>query len=426
MRSSKHRFAPWSALVLLLALLSKRGLVKRGAGLTRASDALCKAPLSFERALNGTATRCAAKPGPKQRRRAVSPLLRRWDAATARTARRRAPLLRAAPGRRASPRAAPHCGRSRVTRPRRATPRHTSAPPRATLALNASTQDVVQLADSHKLGHHPEPSDQGEAARRRRQLGVLRHLPQLVEGRTGVAQGLCQGPLLPQGRRRERGRRRRRGKGNVPVAVRERHQRDPAARLSRLTGEVGADAPRSPGGGARRPDGARLHHRGRVRHPVLGPARVVRCSVVLWRLLALDLDVPGLPRCVEGRRGARLYCGISARGDGPGQRRPADRRRRKGLCGGQSFRDRALRALFWALPPLRESDARRLGESEVFVVADRGRVIGCGGDLRWICLSIPPADKRCGRGLVSCGRCCRFIPLDDAHLRLDEGGAVLV
>ena len=246
MRSSKHRFAPWSALVLLLALLSKRGLVKRGAGLTRASDALCKAPLSFERALNGTATRCAAKPGPKQRRRAVSPLLRRWDAATARTARRRAPLLRAAPGRRASPRAAPHCGRSRVTRPRRATPRHTSAPPRATLALNASTQDVVQLADSHKLGHHPEPSDQGEAARRRRQLGVLCHLPQLVEGRKGAAQGLCQGPLLPQGRRRERGRRRRRGRGNVPVAAlgcveikssASRHRRNIATSSARWRGD---------------------------------------------------------------------------------------------------------------------------------------------------------------------------------------------
>ena len=88
----------------------------------------------------------------------------------------------------------------------------------------------------------------------------------------------------------------------ISTQVRERHQRDPAARLSRLTGEVGADAPRSPGGGARRPDGARLHHRGRVRHPVLGPARVVRRSVVLWNLLVVDLDVPGLPRCVVRAR----------------------------------------------------------------------------------------------------------------------------
>ena len=88
----------------------------------------------------------------------------------------------------------------------------------------------------------------------------------------------------------------------ISTQVRERHQRDPAARLSRLTGEVGADAPRSPGGGARRPDGARLHHRGRVRHPVLGPARVVRCGVVLRRLLVVDLNVPGLPRCVVRAR----------------------------------------------------------------------------------------------------------------------------
>ena len=73
---------------------------------------------------------------------------------------------------RASPRAAPHCGSRRVTRPRQATPRHTSAPPRATLALNASTQDVAQLAHNRKLGHHPEHPDQEEAARRRRQLGV--------------------------------------------------------------------------------------------------------------------------------------------------------------------------------------------------------------------------------------------------------------
>ena len=230
--------------MVILGLTSKRGLVKRGAGLTRASDALCKAPRGFERALSGTASRCAARPKPRQRRRAASPSLRRWDAATARTARRRAP--RFAPGRRASPRAAPHCGSRRVTRPRRATPRHTSAPPRATLALNASTQDVAQLAHNRKLGRHYEHPDQEEAARRRRQLGVLCHLPQLVEGRTSAAQGLCQGPLLPQGRRRERGRRRGRDRGNVPLAVlgcveiksgASRHRRNIATSSARWRGD---------------------------------------------------------------------------------------------------------------------------------------------------------------------------------------------
>ena len=87
-----------------------------------------------------------------------------------------------------------------------------------------------------------------------------------------------------------------------------RHRRDlthcliPGARALRLTEEVGADAQTSTGGGARRPDGARLHHRGRVRHPVLGPARVVRCSVVLRHLLVVDIDVSGLPRCVVRAR----------------------------------------------------------------------------------------------------------------------------
>ena len=244
MRSSKPCFAPWCALVLLLALLSKRGLVKRGVGLTRASDALCKAPLSFERALNSTASRCAARPKPRQRRRAASPSLRRWDAAAACTARRRAP--RVAPGRRASPRTAPHCGRRRVTKPPRATPRHSCAPLGATLVLNATNSHVLQLAHNRKLGHHPEHPDQEEAARRRRQLGVLCHLPQLVEGRTSAAQGLCQGPLLPQGRRRERGRRRRRGRGNVPLAVlgcveiksgASRHRRDITTSSARWRGD---------------------------------------------------------------------------------------------------------------------------------------------------------------------------------------------
>ena len=244
MRSGKRSFAPWSALVLLLALLSKRGLVKRGAGLTRASDALCKAPLVFAEALNSTASRCAARPKPKQRRRAASPLLRRWDAAAACTARRRAP--RVAPGRRASPRTAPHCGRRRVTKPPRATPRHSCAPPGATLVLNATTSHVLQLAHNRKLGRHHEYPDQEEAARRRRQLGVLCHLPQLVEGRKGAAQGLCQGPLLPQGRRRERGRRRRRGRGNVPVAAlgcveikssASRHRRNIATSSARWRGD---------------------------------------------------------------------------------------------------------------------------------------------------------------------------------------------
>ena len=91
----------------------------------------------------------------------------------------------------------------------------------------------------------------------------------------------------------------------ISTQVRERHQRDPGARPPRLTEEVGADAQTSTGGGARRPDGARLHHRGRVRHPVLGPARVVRCSVVLRHLLVVDLDVPGLPGRVVGR-GAQI------------------------------------------------------------------------------------------------------------------------
>ena len=276
----------------------------------------------------------------------------------------------------------------------------------------------------------------------------------------------------------------------ISTQVRERHQRDPAARLSRLTGEVGADAPRSPGGGARRPDGARLHHRGRVRHPVLGPARVVRRSVVFWHLLVVDLDVPGLPRCVVrarrtnqtfttaavpsrhrrasspssdevgglffdfetirtasnelatnareaspasvlistqvGRRHARVHRVISARGDAAGQRTPADRRRRRRFCGGQPFRDRALRALFWALPTFRESNARRLGESEVFVVADRDLLIGCSGDLRWSCVSTPPDDERHRRDSASCGRRRRFIVLDDAELQSSEGVPVLV
>ena len=202
MRSRKRSFAPWTALMVILGLTSKRGLVKRGAGLTRASDALCKAPRGFERALNGTASRCAARPKPRQRRRAASPSLRRWDAATARTARRRAP--RVAPGRRASPRAAPHCGRRRVTRPRRATPRHNSAPPRATLVLNASTQDVAQLAHNRKLGHHPNTLTKKKRSSSS-SMGVLP--PSTTGGRKDeCGSRACQGPLLPQGRRRERGR----------------------------------------------------------------------------------------------------------------------------------------------------------------------------------------------------------------------------
>ena len=245
MRSGKRSFAPWSALVLLLALLSKRGLVKRGAELTRASDALCKAPLVFAEALNSTVSRCAARPKPKQRRRAASPLLRRWDAAAACTARRRAP--RVAPGRRASPRTAPSCGSRRVTKPPRATPRHSCAPPGATLVLNATTRrHVLQLANNRELGSHHEHPDQEEAARRRRQLGVLCHLPQLVEGRKGAAQGLCQGPLLPQGRRRERGRRRRRDRGHLPLAAlgcveiksgASRHRRDITTSSARWRGD---------------------------------------------------------------------------------------------------------------------------------------------------------------------------------------------
>ena len=244
MRRRKRSFAPWTALIVILGLTSKRALFKRSAGRSTASDALCKAPPGFAETLNSTASRCAARPKPRQRRRAASPSLRRWDAAAACTARRRAP--RTDPGRRASPRTTPHCGRRRVTKPPRATPRHSCAPLGATLALNASTQDVVQLADSHKLGHHPEPSDHEEAARRRGQLGMLHHVSKLVDRRTSVAQGLCQGPLLPQGRRRERGRRRRRGRGNVPVAAlgcveiksgASRHRRDITTSSARWRGD---------------------------------------------------------------------------------------------------------------------------------------------------------------------------------------------
>ena len=243
MRSSKRSFAPWSARILLLALLSKRGLVKRGAGLTRPATRCAKHLV----ATNGHLTaQPVAVLQDLSRGSGAEPHRPRYGAGTRRPlAPRDGELLvsRRDDGHR---RALHRIAEAVALRDRGGRRREKLAPPRATLALNASTQDVAQLADSHKLGRHYEHPDQEEAARCRHQLGVLCHLPQLVEGRTSAAQGLCQGPLLPQGRRRERGRRRGRDRGNVPVAAlgcveiksgASRHRRNIATSSARWRGD---------------------------------------------------------------------------------------------------------------------------------------------------------------------------------------------